>query len=593
MQNRTIFINSVDGDAYLTNLTKKRGIVALLGSGVSIWHPSNLPNGQKITQELATIIASSISSPNTRTVEFIGRTAFEHIMERYPKPHLLQSIVARAFSPTYPNPVHMAFARLLNEGIVEYIITTNYDEGLERACLSVCNPSRIPQVIVKKDDPVQVGQPVIFKIHGCAKPGNEESLVVTLGEEGEMPDWKRGLIEQLINGRALFVCGYSGLDFEICPELVFLKPASITWNSYSDPSKDENALTANANRVLAALKGTVLVGDMREMLEKLGQSCQASFSAASPSFVQNLVNELDSWELDKWRVWVLNGVGCASEAITVANRMRANSRSLVDRQLDSALALAEALFHSGLYKQAGTAYREAASLVRGSLDWDKKLKAELGVIESDRVAGYWFRARRRIITLTKTLPKQASPNQREKVDSAIALKRVLLRRYPFYLSNLLRLRPIAAKIQTSAQAELALVAAYSAKYGKWFDLQHCEMLASKFQLPFSEIYSGTTVPLSSHEGYRQLGYFVAEMMSYRNLLADPNRKNPPLQPDYLRQAQEIGINPEVWKLARAMKKRFGQDALPNDLDQVAKKAWQACEYTWPMRLLLAFRGENA
>src|SRR5256885_118784 len=59
------------------------------------------------------------------------------------------------------------------------------------------------------------------------------------------------------------------------------------------------------------------------------------------------------------RVWVLNGLGCALDGIRVGKRMYANSDGSVERKLDSLLALSEALFHSGHYKQAGQTYREA------------------------------------------------------------------------------------------------------------------------------------------------------------------------------------------------------------------------------------------
>jgi hypothetical protein len=85
---------------------------------------------------------------------------------------------------------------------------------------------------------------------------------------------------------------------------------------------------------------------------------------------------------------------------------QSSQRRSSDRRLDSLLALAEAQFHSGLYKQSGTTYGDAASLARGSPDWEKRLKAELGVVEADRVAGYWFRALRTIARLSKTLPQR-------------------------------------------------------------------------------------------------------------------------------------------------------------------------------------------
>src|SRR5207244_716893 len=103
-------------------------------------------------------------------------------------------------------------------------------------------------------------QAAIFKIHGCVehdqhrKPGEDRTMIYTLGREGELPPWKRRILYRLVAGRRLLVCGYSGRDFEICPELARLN-ADIVWNI----RKSEN-LTPNARRVLTAANGTALVG---------------------------------------------------------------------------------------------------------------------------------------------------------------------------------------------------------------------------------------------------------------------------------------------------------------------------------------------
>jgi hypothetical protein len=263
-------IDSPKGSDYLTNIRRNGGVVALLGSFISTWHPSNMPSGQRVTDALADVIAHKTVSPRSVVLNRIRNSAFEHLMERYPKSSLLKPIVAKAFYPTPPNPVHEAYAYLLNKGIVEHLITTNYDVGLEAACSAICSPERMPQVVVTDKDfsCVDDTRPVLFKIHGCASPGKENSIVLTLGGEGEMPGWKRELLERLVNGKNLLVSGYSGLDFEICPELTRLTPSSVTWNSYFDPSTTDDALTANAKRVLQGSEGALLVGDMNQMLKR-------------------------------------------------------------------------------------------------------------------------------------------------------------------------------------------------------------------------------------------------------------------------------------------------------------------------------------
>src|SRR5215207_1859744 len=145
MMRTPIIINSPEGTAYLERLRHAGGVVALLKSYISTWHPSNMPNGQRITNAISDVIANETVSPRHRVVDRIRSSAFEHIMERYPKREILQPVVAKAFYPTPPNPVHQAFARLLDAGVIEHIITTNYDVGLEAAASAICSPKRIPQ----------------------------------------------------------------------------------------------------------------------------------------------------------------------------------------------------------------------------------------------------------------------------------------------------------------------------------------------------------------------------------------------------------------------------------------------------------------
>lgn len=588
-----VLIASPEGVDYLKELRRAGDLVALVGSGISIWHPSNMPNGQRITDALANVIADRTVSPRSTVLDRIRGSAFEHIMERYPKPDLLRPTVAGAFYPTPSNPVHEALAHLLNDGVIRHIITTNYDVGLEAACSAICDPARAPQVVVTEGDlsAANPSQPILFKIHGCASPGKEGTIVLTLGGEGEMPEWKRELLARLVNGQNLLICGYSGLDFEICPELARLSPSSFTWNSFLDPRSDANALTPNAKRVLDATDGLPLVGDMNLMLKALTLlDWDARFSAVSPDFVSQLVGALDSWELDKWRVWVLNGLGCALDGVRVGRRMYNNSGGSEERKLDSLLALSEALFHSGRYVQAGRTYREAARLASSGTDWGKMVRAEVGVVESDRVAGYWLRARRRIDVLIKTLPRRVPPARRDEIINEIKLKGILLLRYPLRLYKMLGFGRRSEKIRSQAKQELREVAAYFSRAGSWFNFQHCEMLAARFGIPFSEIYTGPLPPLPSTEGYKHLGYIIAEMMAYRAALRGVAA--PALRLEYVRIAQELGIDPEVWKLIRAIKRRFGYAVVPEEFHRSAREAWRRCEYTTTMRLLLRLVGEE-
>lgn len=319
-------ITSNEGVRHLDELLAQRHLVVWLGSGISVWAPSNLPNGQKVTSDLAAVIAAQAETPTEIVCQLIKQTAFEHIMERYPRREALTEIFARAYYPTAPNAVHEAFAHLINQGVIDAVVTTNYDAGLEAACAAICAPARQPLVIVEPDDApvglVPPARPVILKIHGCASPARRHTMVITLSEEGELEDWKRRWLQALITGRHLLVSGYSGLDFDLCAEMALLRPDALSWNSFGNPLEQPGALTDNAQRVIKAHEGTVLVGDMKEMLTRLtGQPCLAEWGEPV-SFVDELVRELNGDELlDQWRSGLFNGLGCALAALAVARRL--------------------------------------------------------------------------------------------------------------------------------------------------------------------------------------------------------------------------------------------------------------------------------
>jgi hypothetical protein len=154
---------------------------------------------KKVIEDVADLIAdSTAATPKAIIIEMVKSSAFEHIMERYPKPGVLNEIIADAYRPTIPNPVHETIAELINDGIVKHVITTNYDEGIENACASICRQSGMPFVVTYQSDvrpSVSAAKPVLFKIHGSAKAGQEDSIVATLTTEGELPEWKQTLLD--------------------------------------------------------------------------------------------------------------------------------------------------------------------------------------------------------------------------------------------------------------------------------------------------------------------------------------------------------------------------------------------------------------
>lgn len=594
-------IDPADYHRCLAALAGGGHVVALLGSGVSIWEPSNLPAGQDITWALADVLIPSSTAPIGTVRGLIEKSAFEHIMFRYPKHDRLRDVLSDVYGAAPCNPVHKSFARLLDRGIIEHIVTTNYDTGLEQACSMACRPSRMPQVVVDGGEVSRVdwSRPVIFKIHGCASPGRSGSIIANYEEEGELDEWKRDFLTVMLSGRGLLVCGYSGYDFEICPELISINPRPVYWNALHNPAVNPDALTDNARRVLqkAGSDATLIAGDMLKMLGALDGPITASrWRGGAAGTVNQLVDDLltgepDDWQLDLWRIWVLNGTGCSVEGIATGSRMLMKSGTSPRRKLDSLFALAESLFHGGFYMQSASAYKRAAVIARTLGELEKMIRAEVNVAECDRAAGRWLRAWLRLRKAAELPQSLADAERKKRMEGFVALKRVLLLQHLYQIGEQLGLWFVKNRVRSAAREELRVVIDASRK-GSWFDFQHCEMLAKRFGINVDEIYRGPLTPMPSRAGFRQLGYFIGEMLALRDELLKPGAVVPPAIFRNIEVAHEIGCHPLVWKLSRAVARKVRPVGLPPGFNKRWRLSWEACEYTVLMRLFLTTLGRR-
>jgi hypothetical protein len=203
----TVDAGSSEGRDLLSRL-RGEGFAALVGSAVSMWKPCDLPPGMEVTDSLAALLSASAAVPSD-VAALIKATAFEHAMDACQRKEQLGDNLIGLYRTATPNELHGTFAKLCSEGVVEHIVTTNYDPCLEAACGGVAAPRCGPVqcVVVEADaaklDPVR---PVLFKIHGCAVRDSTcgtgpRSMVFTLGREGELAPWKRRLLYRLLAGR--------------------------------------------------------------------------------------------------------------------------------------------------------------------------------------------------------------------------------------------------------------------------------------------------------------------------------------------------------------------------------------------------------
>jgi hypothetical protein len=579
-----------DGKKLIRSL-EGTGCTALLGSRISSWKPSGLPAGEDVTGSLARLLSRPLV--NARTIEaLIGRTAFEHAMQACPedaKDTLADNLV-RLYGQTVPNPVHQAVAALIEIGVVRHVVTTNYDDGIEQACAQHGGSrTSAVQVVVYPGSTVDLDRPVIFKIHGCAVgdsrrlAGVERSAVFCLAQEGLLRGWKRDLLASLLADTSLFVCGYSGLDFEICPEIHALgtQIERVVWNSFKDPRALGTALTPNARRVLSHTRGVALVGDMRKILSELvrpGLAGLASATGSPPRDVTgDLVDGLSEWHLNAWRLSLFSSIGCATEGVRLAQEMTLDAGPDPRRRWTGLHGMGQALFHQGSYECSAGWYLRAAKVARDNGLEAEEFRAEMDAAEAERAGGRWIRAWRR-----RERAKAFHPGP---THFGVYLRRALLAKRPYKMARSLHLVP--KQLRTSLETMLRAAAKGAVESGAWLDYQQCISIAEELGLDRDLVFAGLARPLESQAGYRHLGYFVAECHSIRKVI-DEGHEVPDVSELVWRldRLWELGAGAESYKFAAAIERLHGKGTLSRVQQRRAAEMRRRCEYRPWVRALM-------
>jgi tetratricopeptide (TPR) repeat protein/NAD-dependent SIR2 family protein deacetylase len=225
------------GDILDTN----KNLVFLVGAGVSMNTPSNLPSARAISKSLLGYMIPS------KFLDFVAdheglryEEIIEHVMTSFDKELRIMEYFNFCRSS---NIIHFLLAySIMNNSSV---ITTNFDYLTEWALHDILDEttrSRINLVITKDDfekiddaqQEIENGSCLVFKIHGsyqnlATKDSTKESLITTTSAlaqdkaEGEilgLESYKRRVIEPLLHNKILVVMGYSGNDdFDISPFL--------------------------------------------------------------------------------------------------------------------------------------------------------------------------------------------------------------------------------------------------------------------------------------------------------------------------------------------------------------------------------------
>ncbi len=262
----------------------------LVGSGASIWQPSNLPNGQRVSKYLIEFLKAGstfTAEQNDLVDQWIMGLPLEVLMSRCLDQKYIAQWLYEIYSKGHPNTVHDSLTFFASKSERPFIATTNYDTCLEvSAKMQGLDVTMIVRPTVKgKASPALP----IMKVHGSAEKGLQSTMIYNVKQEKKLPEWKQKVLKGNIQGKALLIIGYSGLDFEICPFLSSFEPRVVMWNFLNE----EDAYNSPGVKSFLRNKSSDLpvhfiIGDMRRIIsDHFGSpfdviSCSLDNSEPSP-----------------------------------------------------------------------------------------------------------------------------------------------------------------------------------------------------------------------------------------------------------------------------------------------------------------------
>lgn len=216
----------------LSERIKESGLIVFAGAGISMVPPSSLPNWYQFNDAVLLALAREVS---TYTREELGQGIFSALVDRRNQtpqfaPDYMADIIAEEVGMDYlhvvqaldaeeTNACHHAIAALAKAGVVQAVVTTNFDRLIERAfdnegvpCRVYANSLQFAELNNALRDEAIHEIPII-KVHGSVD--DVESMVDSLSQRlvGRPAELESALAELYKKHHILFV-GFSGADLD-------------------------------------------------------------------------------------------------------------------------------------------------------------------------------------------------------------------------------------------------------------------------------------------------------------------------------------------------------------------------------------------
>ena len=232
-------------DSLAFSIQAYRGVYALLiGSGVS--NAAQIPTGWDIMCDLIRKLAAAsgesaepdpemwycekyAEDPDySKLINELAKTQTER--QQLLRPYFEPSEQEREENAKQPTAAHKAIARLVAQGFVKVIITTNFDRLLEKALEEV----GVEPVVLSSEDQVKGMVPLVHTQHCLIKLHGDyldTRIRNTPSELGKYSDEFNQLLDRIFDEFGLVVCGWSA-DWDVALRNALLRAPSRRFTTY-------------------------------------------------------------------------------------------------------------------------------------------------------------------------------------------------------------------------------------------------------------------------------------------------------------------------------------------------------------------------
>lgn len=216
-------------------------------------------------------------------------------------------------------------------------------------------------------------------------------MTCDLVAEGLLKPWKRKLLSEMLENRVLIMIGYSGSDFDICPELAeTTKQIQTVWLQ-----PKANPPSANCERVLRYRRGVLVIGDLVEFLNVVLSSNIQVQPAPIHDHASSISRSFDPAILGEWRIRILDWMACGNLAEQFLPEL--GCAEFQKRQLRATI-----LGHLGRYRDEIREFRAIVAMPQ--LTEEERLRAQIDIASTRFIYGQHLRAWWLFRQLRKKLP---------------------------------------------------------------------------------------------------------------------------------------------------------------------------------------------